>query len=175
MRAAPLAALALLATVACHPTPRPPQLGITTLVVMTDLSRHEGELLAVHRDSLVLMVGNTLRWLPLSGIKSAMIDRRVLGVSASVRGMALAGLATGTALMISCMSADSEACVVLIPIGVGVGVIVGFIFGLETDRFRYATFTAPTAEQLRPWARYPQGMPEGYGGGPPSSAVVPPE
>ena len=168
MRAASLLVpVALLTTIGCQPTRRPPQLGITTAVMMTDRVVHRGELLAVHRDSLVLAVGDSLRWLPLDRILRASIDRRVLGVGPSMRGMMMVGVGTGLALTIACMSADSDGCAAsILPMTVGAGLLVGFLGGAETERFRYATFEPPTAGQLRPWARYPQGMPAGLGGGP---------
>lgn len=159
--------LVFLASVGCHPTPRPPQFGITATVTMTDRVVHEGELLAVHRDSLVLAVGGTLRWLPMDRIERARIDRRVHGIGPSVRGTALGGLGSGFGLMIACMSAEADGCIVILPAVIGASLIIGFLGGLETERFRYETFASPTTEQLRPWARYPQGMPEGLGGGPP--------
>ena len=160
--------VALVAAVGCHPTPRPPQLGITAAVMLADGAVHQGELLAVHRDSLVLAVGDTVRWFAMDQIVRATIDRRVLGVGPSVRGMMIGGLVTGLALTIACISAESEGCAgAILPMTVGAGLVIGFLGGLETQRFRYATFAPPTVDQLRPWARYPQGMPPGLGGGPP--------
>lgn len=173
MRSAKILSVALLASVASaachpHPKPRPPQLGITTVVMLTDRSVHRGELLAVHRDSLVLAIGDTLRWLPFDAMTRVVIDRRVLGIGPALRRMAIVGIGTGLALTIACESVDEmDGCLALLPATVGLALVIGFFAGFETERFRYATFKPPTAEQLRPWARYPQGMPAGFGGGPP--------
>ena len=138
------------------------------VVVQMPTYRLEGELLAVAPDTLWLLSGPQLTPVATALARQLYVQRHDYGMGRTVRTMAWSGLATGVALMVSCLmyessadgSGDGAACLLVVPVTAatfaGVGVVLGAINSMTTHK----RYDPAQLDRVRPFARYPQGMPE---------------
>jgi hypothetical protein len=121
-----------------------------------------GELIAVEPEKLWVLGKEHMFEVPLASVEEVRVQRHRMNKR---RGMAWAGIgamATGIALAAACGSVeDSEDCGVAF-LGVGViWLLLGALPALTLDKSATIRLPRPAAETLRPFARFPQGPPEG--------------
>lgn len=127
--------------------------------------RPSGELVAVSADSLWLLSESGLLSLPRDHVSGVRIDRGgKYGVGYAVRRAAGFGLITGVVLTVACASVDDAGgqCILVAPFSVGASALAGLIAGAFFNSERQLTISQPSVEALRPWSRFPQGLPAAF-------------
>jgi hypothetical protein len=127
----------------------------------------EGELLSVSGDSLWILSSGTLHGHPLGEVRELKVRMHNWGSGRALKWTLLGGLGSAVALTAACNSVEGTS-------GCG-GVLVswslvwGLIGGLAGTGLASSSQKKinPSFEALRPYVRYPQGLPEkarsGYG------------
>lgn len=121
-----------------------------------------GELIAVEPEKLWLLgKEHVVEW-PIVPVAEVRIERHRMNTR---RGLAWAGLgavATGGALAAACASVEDAGSCGAVLLGVGLTWLVfGALPALGLDKSATILVERPAAETLRPFARFPQGPPEG--------------
>ena len=132
----------------------------------------KGELLAVGQEQLWVLEPTRVREVPLSEI--AQVRVRLHGLSGKQAGMwTLAGaLLTGAALTVACAAADSDnSCGGVFAFTALSWGLIGTLSTGSLEKSSRVVVRGPDFSSLRPYARYPQGLPEGLD---PASLVRPP-
>jgi hypothetical protein len=121
----------------------------------TDL---KGELIAVSPDSLWLSCQGALNGFPLQDVEQVNVEMHKWGGKRVFIWSLVAGLGSGLALTGACNSVSGASCGGIIP-AVGLSwAVVGGVSGLLLHRG--STRMLPmTYEGIRPYVRYPQGLP----------------
>jgi hypothetical protein len=126
--------------------------------------RMSGELLAVERDTLWLLPSRgRLGSVPLADVTRAQIPHHGVTRKKILLWALAGGVVTGAALAAACSSVDEGDCGAVFPITLVSWGIVGGISALATAPAMHP-ITADAAT-LTSYARFPQGMPEGYSPG----------
>lgn len=136
-----------------------PPLGHQVRVRVSGGERGSGELLAVDRDTLWLLQSHAVIGVPLSEGLDVRVDRGGMGSGGALIWAVAVGVASGTALTAACSSVDGANCGAVFVGTVALWTLVGALSGRSLEKSRYLTLTNPQAEQLRPRARFPQGLP----------------
>jgi hypothetical protein len=149
---------------------QPMVLGRTVAVARVDGGKPaKGELIAVEDGQLLLRQAEGPVQVPLSAVREVSIKRHDWGGSRGLGWSLVGGLVTGGALALSC-SRVSSGCG-----GVGAGVAalwlaVGGLSSLSMQASSQLRLRNPTEDLLRPYARFPQGVPPGVD----DRSIVPP-
>jgi hypothetical protein len=164
-----IVALALAAACAACAAHEPPVLGRTVSVARRGGERVVGELVAVQDSDLVVRRSDGVAQVPLADVRAVEIKRHDWGRSRGLAWSLLGGAATGAALAASCASVSSGCG------GVGAAVlatwlVVGGLSSLSMEASSRVRLSSPSAESLRPYARFPQGLPPGLD----DDSLVPP-
>ena len=165
-----ITALALCTACAGCAAHEPPVLGRTV-----SIARHGGgervvgELVAVQDDGLLVRRSEGVAQVPLADVRAVEIRRHGWGRSRGLAWSLLGGAATGAGLAASCASVSSGCG------GVGAAVlatwlVVGGLSSLSMEASSRVRLASPSAESLRPYARFPQGLPPGLD----DDSIVPP-
>jgi hypothetical protein len=96
---------------------------------------------------------------PLSEGLDVRVDRGGMGSGGALIWGVAVGVVSGAALTGACYSVDGEFCGGVFVGTVALWTLVGALSGPSLHKARYLTLTNPQAEQLRPRARFPQGLP----------------
>jgi len=139
----------------------PPIFGYSVVLKTEDGGKAKGELIAVSPDSLWLLRDDALSVFPLAGTRQVDVRESSFGAGKALLWSLAAGLISGAVLTAACESIDGD-CGYVLP-----GVLLSWTFfggiaALAVEPSRYSEFPAPAADQLRPYARFPQGMPEAF-------------
>lgn len=139
----------------------PPILGYRVVLEADDGGRTTGELIAVSLDSLWLLRDDALTVFPLAGMKQVNIRESSFGAGKALLWSLVVGAVSGAALTAACSSVADDCG------GVFLGVMltwtfIGGIAALAVEPSRYTELPAPGADQLRPYSRFPQGVPQGF-------------
>ena len=124
--------------------------------------RLSGELLAVERDSLwLLLSGDHMRAVPLGNIMRAQVPARGLTAGGVLVWTLVGGLVSGGLLTAACNSVDGSGCEAVFPAvflswGVVGGLSAAAMSGSRAGPVRIE------AGSLRPYARFPQGLPDRF-------------
>lgn len=132
-------------------------------------SRVAGELLSVSADSIWVLERRPwdIRSLPLEGVRTVKV-RRGKGAGTALIWSVVGMVATGTALTAACNSVEGADCGDVFPAVVLGWGVVGGLAAIKLGAGRYQELE-PRVDRLRPYARYPQGLPaEVRRGGPPA-------
>jgi hypothetical protein len=139
----------------------PPILGYRVVLEADDGGRTSGELIAVSLDSLWLLHDDALTVFPLADMKQVNIRQSSFGAGKALLWSLIAGAISGVALTAACSSLDGD-CGAVLPAVLISWAFIGGIAALAVEPARYTEFPAPRADVLRPYSRFPQGLPEGY-------------
>lgn len=158
--------LALLLAAGCATTNTElsvPVLGRTVSVV-TEPAKHEvkGELLAVEKDRLFVRAEDGVREIPLGSVREARVKRHDFGAAKAFAWSLIGGLVTGGALGAACSSVEDAgncAGVGLVTLGVWLG--IGALCAPSLESSSRIKLERPTPDELRAFARLPQGLPPG--------------
>lgn len=120
----------------------------------------KGELIAVSPDSLWILADSGLASLPLAAADHVQIQRHNFGVGKGLVWTLIGGVATGGALTAACSSIEGNCGGIFIAVAAMWG-IVGGLSSASLEASSKTTFAGPPWEGLRPYARFPQGLPDG--------------
>ena len=157
------ATLVLALTTGCATTPKVPVVGRSvTVVPVGEGPKVKGELLAVGPDRLWVQGEGELTEVPLPEVREVRVRRHPHGAGAAFRWAALGGLATGGAMAGACASVEgNDNCGVVGLVFLGAWLLVGTLSAFSMESSSRLDLWRPTPEALRPFARLPQGLPEG--------------
>lgn len=119
-----------------------------------------GELLAVEPERLWVLGKEHVVELPMASVAEVRVERHKMNTR---RGLAWAGigaLVTGGAMTAACSSASSGCGGVFLGVGL-TWLVLGALPAMGLDESATIRVEAPEADTLRPFARFPQGPPEG--------------
>lgn len=132
--------------------------GRTVKVKKTEGATQRGELIAVSRDSLWIAGGDPTRLttIPLSSVERVKLRRHSLGKTGLLWTLGGA-VVTGGLLTAACSSVENAECGGVFP---AMALSWGLIGGLSAASMADGgtVHLQPTADALRPYARFPQGM-----------------
>lgn len=123
--------------------------------------RLSGELLALQRDSLWLLPSRgEMRVVALRDVTRAQVPQRGLTAGGVMAWTLIGGLVSGTLLTAACSSVEGAGCGGVLPaVMLSWGLVGGISAALSGSRMR-PVGTDPRS--LAPYARFPQGLPDGF-------------
>ena len=123
----------------------------------------EGELLAVDDQSMWLLSNGQTRNIPLDGLGEIQVRQHGFGATKVWTWIGIGAAVTGIGMAAACSTVeDATGCGGwFFGMGLGWGVIGG-LFSLDVVGSSWAE-VPPVREGLLRYARFPQGLPEGYG------------
>lgn len=122
----------------------------------------KGELIATDEDSLVLCGPAGPRTIPLPEITSVRYKRHGADRRLGFRWALFGSLATGALLWGPCASVEGNSAGDCAVVGAAVGglyFLLGGLAALTMEHSAFETVRPLSAESLRPYARFPQGLP----------------
>ena len=167
MRGAPVCLIAVVLTVptGCASASKAlPVRGRSVELVLREPARPDrikGELLAVGADVLLVHGPQGVRSVPRTEIARVRVELHRLDGRKAGAWVVLGAVVTGAALAVACGSADGEDCGgVFALVGLGWG-LIGVPSAIGLGRSSRLLVTSSELDTLRPYARLPQGLPEG--------------
>lgn len=123
-------------------------------------SEVRGELLAVQQDSLwVLPKGANVQVVAIADITRVRVPREGLTSGGVVKWTLIGGAASGLAMTVACSSAEGDCGGVFPAVMLAWGVVGGLSAAVAGSGWRSVGLTT---DSLRPYARFPQGLPPGF-------------
>jgi hypothetical protein len=124
--------------------------------------RTQGELIEATPERLVLLGRNRTLEIPLPEVREVRVLRAgSLDRKKAVRWSLIGGLLTSAALMFSCSAADGDECGAVGAAVAGSWLVIGGLSTLGADGPNRRVIPATAWEDLRRYARFPQGLPHG--------------
>lgn len=124
----------------------------------------EGELIAATADSVWVLQSATLRSVPLESIRRVEFTRFESGASTAWTWGLVAGVLSAGALYAACSSVEgTDNCGILFPVVMAPWVIFAGVGAASLSGSSVEDLPA-TADALRPYSRFPQGLPPGMDG-----------
>jgi hypothetical protein len=120
-----------------------------------------GELLAVGPEQMLVLTREGVRGVPPQQIKEARVRRHRFDGGKAWKWVAIGAIATGVALSGACMSAKGENCGAAFGLTVGIWGLVGGPAAAGLSKSSQLRVEGPDFTPLKPYARFPQGLPEG--------------
>ena len=154
--------VALLMATGCASTPKV-QVAGRTVTVEPDGEGHEvkGELLVVGPERLWVREAHEVAEVSLPGVRKVKVKRHSWDGHRAGLWALMGGLVTGGALTGACAAADGDSCGGVGLIMLGSWLLFGLLAAPSMESSSHIDLPRPTAEELRPFARFPQGWPEG--------------
>ena len=154
--------LALLVATGCASTPKVQVLGRTVKVEPDGEGRKvKGELLVVGPERLWVRQSDEVAEVSLPAVRKVEVKRHSWDGRRAGLWSLVGGLVTGGALTGACGAADGDSCGVVGLITLGSWLLFGLLAAPSMESSSRVELARPTTEELRPFARYPQGWPEG--------------
>ncbi|HET8648220.1 MAG TPA: hypothetical protein VFO85_22175, partial [Vicinamibacteria bacterium] len=120
----------------------------------------QGELIAVEPERIWVLGREQAVPVPLNAVREVRVQRHRMTRSRGWAWTAIGALVTGGALAVACGSVEgNDGCGAVFAAVAGTWVVLGGLPSLALDQSAMMRLTQPTPEQLRPYARYPQGAP----------------
>lgn len=136
---------------------KPPLLGSTVRLTMSDGGRLSGELLAAQRDSAWLLeAGGVIRAISLHDLYGVQVRGRGMDSEKILLWTLIGGTVTGAALTAACSSVSDGCGGVFVGTMLSWGLVGGIAAGITRSPHRRID---PRPEALAPYARFPQGLP----------------
>ncbi len=126
-----------------------------------DRERAKGELLAVGPTQLWVMERSGVREVPLANVDQVRVKRHEWNGKRAMIWALIGALVTGAALTASCTSVEGASCGSVAPSVAGTWLVLGGLSAVSLDGSSALRVNGPRFEALRPYARFPQGLPEG--------------
>lgn len=131
-------------------------------------SAMKGELIAVSPDTIWLRSDSTLLPYTSASYRQVQVQRHDFGLRRTLNWLGWAGVGTGAALMVACNSyesspdggGDSGTCIGVLPGTVLFFAAAGLVFGSINEYTSRHRVQPTDIERLRPFTRYPQGLPD---------------
>ena len=156
-------ALAALLATGCASTTKVPIHGRHVTVLQDgEEARVEGELVTVDSRSLWVEQEEELVEVPLPSVREVRVKQHGLDGGAAGMWSLLGGLGTGGVLAGACASAEGENCGVVGLVVAGLWVVAGLLAAPSMEASSRIDLWKPTPEQIREFARLPQGWPESF-------------
>jgi len=140
-------------------------LGRPVKVALTDGGKDvKGELIAVGDDRIWIQDASGVLELPVSAVQSVHVQRHSFSGGQAFKWAAIGGLVSAGALTAACQSVEGNETGGCAASGLVFG---GLIVGASAlaipsiNASRWQSFYSAKPEALRPYARFPQGLPEG--------------
>ena len=120
----------------------------------------KGELLAVGAEQLWIKERDEVREVPLAGIEQVKVKRHDLDGKRGWAWALIGAVVTGAVLTASCASVEDTSCG-SVPLAVaGTWLALGGVSAASLERSSKLEVRGPNWEVLKPYARFPQGLPE---------------
>ena len=135
---------------------------VTVVINAPEKERVQGELLAVADGRVWLRADSGVREIPLAAVREVRVKRHGFGARQALTWAAVGGLVTGGALAAACATVEGNsncAAVGLVVAGAWMG--VGALSARSVESSSLIRLPAPASADLRPYARFPQGPPDG--------------
>jgi len=160
--ASPLVVTTLLS--ACATTEQTPSVLGRSVVVVPQAQgpKVRGELLAVAEDQVVLQTKEGLHNVPIPQIREVRVRRHWFDSRRAWTWTLIGALVSGVGLGAACSSVEGEDnCAAR---GFILGALPWLVFGglSSLDQSAFLTVDGREGDRLRPFARYPQGLPSGF-------------
>ena len=154
--------MAVLLTTGCATAPKVPVHGRTvTVVTGPEDEKVKGELLTVGSDSLWVRASEGVVEVPLPSVQEVRVQRHGFDKSEAFKWALIGGLATGGAMAGACATVDgASGCGWIGLIFGGAWLLVGAVAAPSIGSSSRLELHHPTEEELRAFARLPQGWPE---------------
>ena len=155
--------VALVMTTGCASTPKVPVVGrAVTVVPEGEGPKVKGELLAVGPDRLWVRERKGVAEVRLPEVREVRVKRHGFGARKALTWALLGGLVTGGMLAGACSSVEgANNCGVVGLVVAGAWLLVGAAAAPSMESSSRIDLRRPTPEDLRPFSRLPQGLPEG--------------
>lgn len=128
----------------------------------TDASGVKGELIAVAPERIWVLGKEHVVEVPMTSIKELRVQRHGLTTKRGWAWAAVGAVVTGSALALACSSYDDgDGCSRVFAVVSLPWLALGGLPALALDRSATIRLIEPRPEALRPYARFPQGPPEG--------------
>jgi hypothetical protein len=135
---------------------------VTVVSRAPEKEKVQGELLAVADGRLWLRADSGVREIPLDAVGEVRLRRHGFGARQALTWAAVGGLVTGGALSLACASVEGNSNCGVVGLAVaGIWLAVGALSAPSMESSSLIRLPAPAAADLRPYARFPQGPPEG--------------
>lgn len=156
------AVVAFLMVTACASTPKVQIVGRTVTVEPDGPGRKvKGELLAVGPERLWVRGSEDVTEISLPTVREVSVKRHSWDGHRAGMWSLIGGLGTGVALTAACGAAEADNCGAVGLITLGAWALLGVLAAPFMESSSRDELSRPTAEELRPFARFPQGWPEG--------------
>jgi hypothetical protein len=133
-----------------------------TVVTEPDENEVKGELLVVEKDRLYVRAEAGVREIPLGAVREARVKRHDFGKSKALTWSLIGGLVTGGALMGACSSVEGNgSCASAGLVTLGAWLAIGLLAAPSFESSSRIKLQRPSPEELRAFARLPQGLPAG--------------
>lgn len=139
-----------------------------TATLIGERNTMKGELIALSADTIWLRSESTLLPHASASYRQVQVQRHDFGLRRTLNWLGWAGVGTGTALMIACNSYESSpdgggssgGCIGVLPGTVLFFAAAGLVFGSINEYTSRHRIRPTDVERLRPFTRYPQGLPD---------------
>jgi hypothetical protein len=120
-----------------------------------------GELFAVSAESLWLARDAEIVSVPWSRVERVQVRRSTLSAGRAMAYSVVLGLLTGGALDAACSQVEAASCGGVLPVALAGWLLVGGLSAISIESSATQTLRAARWEELRRYARFPQGLPDG--------------
>ena len=135
---------------------------VTVVISAPEKERVQGELLAVTDGRVWLRADSGVREIPLAAIREVRVKRHGFGARQALTWAAVGGLVTGGALAGACATVEGNSnCAAVGLVVAGTWMAVGALSARSVESSSLIRLPAPASADLRPYARFPQGPPDG--------------
>lgn len=130
------------------------------VVPRADGPKVHGELLVVDADRVVVLAKDGVHAVPIPQIREVRVRRHGFDGKKAWAWTIVGALVSGVGLAAACSSVeDTDGCGGAAVAGAVPWLLFGGIAALSTERTAFRAFDAGQRDLLRPFARYPQGLP----------------
>jgi hypothetical protein len=142
---------------------QPGVLGRAVTITALDGERKamRGELLAVDQGQAVVRGPAAVERLPLAAVRDVQVERHSFGYKKGLIWSAVGGLVTGAGLWASCRTQPENECWPVGLVAFSLWMVVGGPSSLGMESTTHFHLARPKDEELRIYARFPQGLPPG--------------
>jgi hypothetical protein len=140
----------------------PPILGYPVRLRTTDGGTAKGELIAVSPDSLFLLRNGSVAVLPIARLEQVDVRQSSFGPGKAMLWSLIAGAVSGALLTGACASVEGADCGGVFPGVLITWSLIGGVAALSVGAAQYDQLRWPSADELRRYSRFPQGLPDEF-------------
>lgn len=158
--------LAVVVATGCATTPKSVSIAGRQVTVERngDAPRVKGELLVVQEDRLWIGTRDGVTEVPLATVRKVRVKRHSSDARQALTWAVVGGLLTGGAMAGACASVDGNGGGTCATVGLvlgGLWLAVGALAAPSMESSSYLDLRKPAPDELWPYSRLPQGLPEG--------------